>query len=424
MLATLHQRNFALLWFGGLISMIGDWVLFVGLPIYIYTLTGSTLATGIMFIAESLPRILLSSVAGVFADRWDRKRTMIVADLLRALLLLPLLAVQSVDQIWIIYLVAIGMNCISQFFGPAQGALLPNLVDEEHLMAANSLNAISNNCTRLVAPALGGALLGLLGLGAVVLLDSASFLLSALLIALINVPTQSTADQGSTSAASPAEPLPQWTTLWRDWLDGIQVVASDRTITAIFVALGITMMAEGILNVLFVVFVSQTLQGDAQTFGWLVSAQGIGGLLGSMLIGQVSKTISPARLIALSGITNGLILLAIFNMPSLWLALALFVLAGLPVVGFFVGMQTLLQTSVPDHFRGRVLGALGTTLALMVLAGQALASLLGDVVGSLPILSLTGLFNILAGLIALLLLTRALPQAAALEESNAAPASI
>ena len=78
MLATLRQRNFGLLWFGGLISLAGDWMLNIALPIYVYTLTGSALATGGMLIARLIPNLLLGSVAGVFVDRWDRRHTMII----------------------------------------------------------------------------------------------------------------------------------------------------------------------------------------------------------------------------------------------------------------------------------------------------------------------------------------------------------
>src|ERR671927_398560 len=104
MLATLRQRNFALLWLGGMISFAGDWALFIALPVYVYDLTGSALVMGGMFIAQTLPRLLMGSVAGVFVDRWDRRRTMVVADLLMALGLLPLLAVDSLDPLWLVYL--------------------------------------------------------------------------------------------------------------------------------------------------------------------------------------------------------------------------------------------------------------------------------------------------------------------------------
>src|SRR5215470_5438421 len=119
MLATLRQRNFGLLWFGGLISLAGDWMLNVALPIYVYTLTGSALATGGMLIARIIPNLLLGSVAGVFVDRWDRRHTMIVANLLMALALLPLLLVRSADWLWLVYLVAFVQATIAQFFRPA-----------------------------------------------------------------------------------------------------------------------------------------------------------------------------------------------------------------------------------------------------------------------------------------------------------------
>jgi len=182
MLAVLRQRNFALLWAGGLISMLGDWLLFIALPFYIYDLTGSALATGAMFMAETLPILLFGSIGGVFADRWDRKKTMIVADLLRAALLLLLLAAGSAEWLWAIYLVVFVQSSVGQFFNPAKGALTPQLVDEQQLMPANSLNSVGVEITRLIGAPLGGALMTMMGLSSVVLVDCVSFVVSALLI--------------------------------------------------------------------------------------------------------------------------------------------------------------------------------------------------------------------------------------------------
>src|SRR5947209_71944 len=122
MLAVLRQRNFVLFWAGQIISMVGDWVLFVALPFYIYSLTGSTLATGIMFIVQTIPRLVFSSVAGVFVDRWNRKYTMLVTDLVQACVLLPLFFVHSREWVWIIYLFACIESTVSQFFIPAKTA--------------------------------------------------------------------------------------------------------------------------------------------------------------------------------------------------------------------------------------------------------------------------------------------------------------
>src|SRR2546421_7257119 len=185
MLATLRQRNFALLWLGGLISLAGDWVLMIGLPIYVYLLTHSVLALSITLLVASIPNIVLGSIAGVFVDRWDRKRTMVITSLLLAFALLPLLLVRTADRVWIIYLVAFVEACLEQFFIPAQSALLPTLIGEEHLVQANSLNSLSSNFARLAGPALGGLIAAVFGLNGIVLADAVSFLVAGMLIALI-----------------------------------------------------------------------------------------------------------------------------------------------------------------------------------------------------------------------------------------------
>ena len=118
MLATLRQRNFALLWVAGLVSVAGDYALVTALPLHAYALTGSAVATGAVFAAALLPRVVLGSIAGVFVDRWDRQRTMVTADLLRAIALLPLLAVGSADLLWLLYLVRLVTGTLSLFSIP------------------------------------------------------------------------------------------------------------------------------------------------------------------------------------------------------------------------------------------------------------------------------------------------------------------
>src|SRR5207253_6888295 len=235
MLAVLRQRHFALLWVGGLISGLGDGALRLTLPFYVYVRTGSVLATGAMFVVPLLPSLLLGSLAGVFVDRWDRRRTMIAADLTRAMLILLLLAVQSRDWLWLVYAVGFLEAALSQFFRPATSALVPRLVGEGHLQAANSVVAVSDGLIGVVGPAVGGLLLGLLGLPSVVLADSASYLLSGLLIALIRVPAEPAA--GLEAPASPAVPPPAttaaWIVVWREWLDGLRLMTTERAIAVL-----------------------------------------------------------------------------------------------------------------------------------------------------------------------------------------------
>jgi len=399
MISVLRQRNFALLWFAGLISMIGDWMLFIALPIHTYNLTHSSLATGIMFMVGTLPRIFVGSVAGVFVDRWDRQRTMVIADLSRVVLVLLLLLVRSPESIWIVYVVAFFQAIMSQFFGPAENALLPQLVDTSQLVAANSLNALNNNLARLGGPALGGLLLGLLGFNHVVLIDSFSFLISGVLIASI-VPSSPAVTHEKMDKPLALQPRP-----WEDWLTGLRFIIRSSVVSRIFLVMGIAGIAEGFFNVMFVIFVNQKLGGGALEFGWLTSAQAIGGLMGGLLIGWMGHRFRPNRMTGLLAI-NGILILILVTLSSLPWAVILILLAGIPIVGFSVGVDTLLQEHVADRYRGRVFGALGTSMAIWVLLGQGSASLLGDRLGSVPLLMQKGTLDVLAGLLAFILLYR------------------
>jgi MFS family permease len=407
MIATLRHRDFSLLWFGGLISLTGDWMLRVALPVHVYNLTGSTLATGIMFMAAMLPPLLLGSVAGVFVDRWDRKRVMVVTNLVLAAGLLPLLLAQSVEWLWLVYLVAFIQSAVSQFFSPAENALLPTLVGEEHLMAANSLNSLNNNLARLIGPALGGLIAGLLGLSGVALLDAATFLLAALLIALIRAP-------GRLAMPAPAEPESDTphllASVWQQWRSGLRLVRQTPVLRLLFIMFALVAVGEGIISVLFVPFVTTVLHGEALQLGWLLSAQAVGGLLGGVFVARLGSRIAPAVLLGPSAVIFGLIDLIIFNyysfFPSFTLAIFLFILVGLPSAGSGASISTLLQTNTADAYRGRVFGALNTTFALLTLIGMALASTLGDILGIVPVINVQGYGYVLAGLIAMAFLPR------------------
>jgi MFS family permease len=400
MLAVLRPRNFALLWAGGLISMLGDWLLFIALPFYIYDLTGSTLATGAMFIVETLPILLFGSIGGVFADRWDRKKTMIVADLLRAALLLLLLAVRSPEWLWALYLVVFVQSSVGQFFNPAKGALIPQLVDEPQLMPANSLNSLGVELTRLIGAPLGGALMAQLGLPSVVLVDCVSFVVSALLIGMIAVPR----GEHAAPAAAPDVGLPALLAgIWRDLVEGLRLVASTRWLAGLFLAMGIIMFGQGITNALLVPFVEQVLHGDAQIFGWVVTAQGIGGLIGGLLAGTLGRLFSPVRIMAVSGCAMGVLILLIVNIPALPVVLGLLAVSGLPAVAFMVSEATMLQSGVADQNRVRVMGSYGMVLALAMLIGMGVASALGDWLGIVPMLDLVSGLYVLAGMIVLVL---------------------
>ncbi|HET9223249.1 MAG TPA: MFS transporter, partial [Roseiflexaceae bacterium] len=258
---------------------------------------------------------------------------------------------------------------------------------------------------RLIGPAVGGVIAGLVGLSGVILLDVASFLVAGALIALIS----GASTRASRTAAATSHAVGAWVGVWREWLAGLHLVRRERPIMVVFIMLAIAALGEGIMGVLFVVFVNQVLRGGALEIGWLMSAQAIGGLLGGLLVGSASRLLTPARLIGLSGILFGALDLAIFNypayIPGILLGLILFALVGIPGVGFMTGVSALLQTSVADQYRGRIFGALGTTQGLLMMIGTVSAGALGDRLGVVTVLNMQGCGYILAGLIGLTLLT-------------------
>jgi len=296
--------------------------------------TRSVLALSITLLASAIPYIVLGTIAGVFVDRWDRKRTMVIANLLLALALLPLLLVRTADRVWIVYLVAFAEACLEQFFTPAQSALLPALVDEAHLVQANSLNSLSSNFARLVGPALGGLIAVAFGLGGIVLADAASFLLAGLLIALITAASKPSAEPVLPLAESEAKVT---ASLWREWIDGMRVIGSQRTLAALLAMFSIMMLGEGVFGVLYPVFVYRILQGGAPQIGQLMSAQAVGGLLGGVLVGWLGKRIMSRWAIGLFAVAFGMADLAIFNSPAFfpffWLTVGLFVTVGLVGIG-------------------------------------------------------------------------------------------
>ncbi|MER6800387.1 MFS transporter, partial [Amycolatopsis mediterranei] len=123
-----------------LISLAGDWILGIGMMFYVYTVTGSALASGAMLLVSMVPQLLFGSLAGVFVDRWDRKRTMVVTNLLLALALIPLFAVHDERTIWVVYVVVFVQGVLEQLFQPAEAAMVPHVVPAEDLVAANALN--------------------------------------------------------------------------------------------------------------------------------------------------------------------------------------------------------------------------------------------------------------------------------------------
>lgn len=262
---TLRNRNFALLWLGQAISQLGDWVLFAVLPVWTYQLTGSKTVLGTMMVFQTLPVLLFGPVAGVLVDRWNRKRVMIVCDVLRGLIILGLFLVRSAEQVCLIYLIGFLNATLGRLFIPAKNASIPNLVGKDQLLAANSLSSATQTLTMLIGPAIGGALIGWAGPGPAFWFDAVSFFISALAIIFIALPHR-------VEEKRPVNiPL-----IYRDLLAGFRLIRQNPVLSSVLLLWAIVMFGGGAINVLAVVFITETLQLPSSAFGLALSSQGFG----------------------------------------------------------------------------------------------------------------------------------------------------
>jgi MFS family permease len=377
-------------------------VLFVSLPLYILQLTGSVLAMGTLFIVNILPGLFLGSVAGVFVDRWDRRRILVATNLMLVPLYSLLLLFTTPGMVWVVYLVGFTGNVIRQLLNPAEMALLPRLVGESDLVTANSLNSLNNNLARLVGPAVGGVVFATLGFSASVLIDVASFLVAAVMIAAISAPASLT--RAEPHVAEGGEGVPAGKKMRTEWLEGLQLVRTNRILSGLFVLLGINNVVDGLVTVLLAVYVVQALGGGSPELGLLMTAQAVGGLLGSVFVVRITRRFPAWQIIGTGFILFGILDFLIFGFPVLVFNVGLLILVGVPVMALEVNALTLFQTVTEDRFRGRVFGVYGTVSGVLLLVGRGVGTIVGGQVVVATLLAAVSLIYILAGVLAFRLL--------------------
>ena len=440
--ALFRNRSFVALWLGQTVSFVGDYFYWLAVPIMVEKLTGSALQVGLSVIASALPMLVLGPIAGVFVDRWDRKRTMIAADLLRAGLVLFCLLVERPDQVWIYYVVAFLMSSVSRFFYPSQNAVLPLIVaNRDHLLAANGLMQIVQTAGLLIGPALAGFSIGIWGEQVAFLADSATFLVSAAAIVTMTVP-HTTA--GRTAAQDMGGALG---TVWGEMREGVVYLFQSRTMVGVLVCLGVVQLGLGAINVIWVPFMRRVFGLGPEGLGAVDAAQGVGMVIGGMALGMVvgrfqrrplagwsilfigamialvglSPTWSLATMVPglatnapLDTLTAGQRLL---HMPLMLLVYSM--LLGIALVPAQSSLMTMMQLAVPDLKRGRVGSALNALTTAAGMLSMAAAAALGEVVALRSIYVASGAIVAASGLVGLYVLEEPVEPAGAGERGEA-----
>lgn len=358
-----RRRGFQLLWAANLLNGLGSNLLWFALPLYVFQLTGRASAASTAFVVGSLPRLLVGSIGGIVADRVDRRTLLVWCNLLSAAAIAPMLAVREARLVWLLFVCSFGDFLLSQLSNPAERALIPALAERDSLGRANALLASVDSFIRLAGPALGGVIYGISGFRTVVLLDAGSYVAAALLIGLLRLPATSHA------GSNEHRPVHAGT----DLLAGFRLLAKSRALAPITLINLPAMLAEGIVNALWVVWVTGDLGASPQVFGGVNAVAGAGALLGSVVLSRRIDDLGPRRVFVWSTLGLCVELALIVALPSVPVTALLVFLAGPSVIGFFVGTDVALQRGTSLAALGRVLGALSAFRGTVQIAGALFA---------------------------------------------------
>ena len=391
----LKIRNFRLLWGGQIVSNFGDAITQLTLILYINRITdGSTQAIAGLLIALALPMATLGLVAGVFVDRWDRKRTMIVSDLLRGILTLGFVAAAVWQQLWLIYLLAFLHATVSSFFGPARGAVIPLIVPKDGLLAANSLSQTTMVFIRVLGTAVAGFLVGSLNtFTPAFLIDAATFFISVLFIVRLTLPETKPEETVEKTAVNLKLILAQLS-------DGIKLIAGSRILIGIMVAISITMLGLGAVNVLLAPMLVNEMGLPETWFGGLELAQTLGMIISGTAVTVLAARFKPTNLISIALILTGIVLAFFATINNIWPMFPALFFLGLTVPPVNAGISTIMQTSVDNQILGRVSSALHAVIQTSNLLSMFLAGVVAAAVGTRNVFLISGIIVVIAGIAA------------------------
>ncbi len=332
------------LWLAQVISLTGDWFNTIASVIIINRYAASGLAVGGLFIARALPPFLLGPVAGVVADRFDRRKILIASDLLRAAIVLCFLLVDRQERLWLLYALTVLQFSVSTFFEPARAALTPALVETDELLNANTLASVTWSAMLTFGGAIGGLTASLFGVRVSLMVDSASFLASAILVLSISGQFRSQAAHALESG-------------WKNFVDGLNYVRRNLDVGLVTLVKALGQVGSfDIIAALYAARVFREGQEGATTLGLMFTAFGVGAVIGPLIANRLSDSSATWLRRAILGgfVCMPLAWLIVGVAPSLPIALLGCILRGMGGSINWTYSDVLLQISVPDHLLGRV----------------------------------------------------------------------
>jgi MFS family permease len=391
------NRGFRMLWLGQVVSQMGDWFDTIAVYTIALRLTGSSRSVALIMVARFLPSVIMGPLSGVIADRFNRRSIMIVSDVMRALVVLGFLFVRRPDQMWLVYVLTVLQLAFSAFFEPAKTAAIPSIVSDRELLPANAIASVTWSAMLTIGAVIGGLVAGWFGTDAAFILDSLTFLLSAVLIASVRFPKRPVRAKTKLTFAKALG--------ISDTLEGARYVKSRRRVFAYLMVKPAWGMGGGILTLL-AVFGERIFPVAGKTatgIGVLFTARGIGTAIGPIVArrwaGETRRQMQSW--IGIAFLIGGAFYIGFGVSKSLLLALLFLLVAHSGGSILWVFSTVLLQREVEDQFRGRVFAAELALLTLTMAASNYIVGELMDRFGFSPRVVTVGVgtFFLLPGLI-------------------------
>jgi len=388
-----RNRDFKLLWIGQLLSQVGDQCLLIAAITLISNLSRSPLALLIPAISIALPQLIFGLVGGVMADRWNRKLVMIGSDVLRGLIVLCILLVNNVQHLWILYLTAAGLALVGVFFYPARNAVIPNLVPGELLLAANGLIQGSYIIALIVGPAVAGLAVEL-WMPAAILFDSATFLVSAIFIAVMNIP-KTIPEQPHTAEEN---------SVWEDMKAGLNFIRQNQALSQVLVVTAIATLGIGAIVLLAIPHLKARLGASGLEYGIAMSMLGLGSVMGGLMVNRLSRRLSTSTIVGAMLVLAGAAIVAFAFAPNYTVVLVSVAVIGLCVVMARGALDTITQALSPNAVRGRVQSAVNLLVVAATAMAEGLSALLGSLIEVQTVFVTAGIVTGLAGVAAVFVL--------------------
>lgn len=401
------NRDFGLLFWGRLVSQVGDGIHYLALTWLVLDITGSGAALGSMLFASSIPAVLLAPFTGVLADLWDRKTIVVSMDILRGLIILALAVIFKAGNLTmpILYVATVFSSLCGVLFGPAISATIPGLVKKDELVKANSLNNLSRAATMIVGPVLGAFLLGTTGYFGVFAINGIAFLLSAFSEIFIRFPKVVREEAEERKEMSPGQ---QFIGSLKEGFVYIWQNAGLKTL--IFFAVALNFLGAPLFGVIVPYLGKEIFRLGAQQFATVQATFPVGFIVGTVLMGYLTKKYRKESLLSFGIIVQGvmIVLLGLGAIPMVYsnmsvTAIMVSLSGSMLVVGVLntlvnVPFQVMLQETVPDGYRGRVNGLLDSMVQMLVPLSMAFSGVLIDRVSVAGVLLFSGLITALLGM--------------------------